>query len=119
MLFIDARKLGQMQNRVLRVLTDADIARITETYRNWRGHGEGTYEDVPGFCKSASLAEIAQHGYVLTPGRYVGASVDESDDETFVKKMEQLTEQLAAQFAASAQLEIRIRENLERIGYGW
>jgi type I restriction enzyme M protein len=118
-LFIDARKLGQMQSRVLRVLTDADIARITKTYRNWRGHGEGTYEDVPGFCKSASLAEIAQHGYVLTPGRYVGASVDESDDETFVEKMEQLTEQLAAQFAASAQLETQIRENLERIGYGW
>jgi type I restriction enzyme M protein len=71
-LFIDARKLGQMESRRLRVLSDDDIAKIADTYHASRNH-EGGYEDVPGFAKAASLDEIKTHDFVLTPGRYVGA----------------------------------------------
>ncbi|GEM49624.1 class I SAM-dependent DNA methyltransferase [Deinococcus cellulosilyticus] len=124
-LFIDARKLGEMETRVLRVLTDGDIKRISDTYHAWKGitpHGETApepYQDVPGFCKSANLTEIQGHGYVLTPGRYVGAEEVEDDDEPFEDKMRHLTAQLKAQFEESAQLEQVIRENLKGLGYGF
>ena len=73
-LFIDARKMGTLVDRVHRELTDEDIAKIAGTYHAWRGDkGAGEYEDVPGFCKAATLEEIRSHGHVLTPGRYVGA----------------------------------------------
>lgn len=78
--------------------------------------GAGTYEDVPGFCKSATLADIESHGYVLTPGRYVGAEEVEEDDEPFEEKMLRLTAKLEEQFAESAKLEAAIRENLRRLG---
>jgi type I restriction enzyme M protein len=94
-LFIDARKLGHMITRVQRELRDEDIVRIAETVAAWRGEvHEGAaiteYADVPGFCRSVPLAEIAQHGHVLTPGRYVGAEAVEDDDEVFAEKMERL-----------------------------
>ena len=73
-LFIDARKLGTLVDRVHRELTDEDIAQIAGTYHAWRGDKDaGEYADVPGFCKAATLEEIRKHGHVLTPGRYVGA----------------------------------------------
>jgi len=71
-LFIDARKLGRMETRVHRVLDAEDIEKVAGTYHAWRNVG-GSYEDVPGFCKSATFAEIKAHDFVLTPGRYVGA----------------------------------------------
>ena len=81
-LFIDARNMGQLVDRTRRELSDADIQKIADTYHAWRGEkGAGDYADVPGFCKSASLDEIRQHGHVLTPGRYVGAAAAEEDDE--------------------------------------
>jgi type I restriction enzyme M protein len=70
---------------------------------------------VPGFCKSATTDEIAAHGYVLTPGRYVGAADVEDDGELFEEKMKRLTSSLEAQFAESAQLEQAIRDNLKRL----
>ncbi|MEZ6070526.1 MAG: N-6 DNA methylase [Pirellulales bacterium] len=118
-LFIDARKLGQLIDRVHRELTDEDIARVADTYHAWRGDsGAGEYEDVPGFCKSATTAEIAEHGHVLTPGRYVGAAEVEEDDEPFEEKMQRLVGELDEQFAESAKLEAAIRANLEGLGYG-
>ena len=119
-LFIDARKLGMLIDRVHRELTDEDIARIADTYHAWRGDKDcrGKYEDVPGFCKSATLDEISQHGHVLTPGRYVGAEEVEDDGEPFEEKMQRLVAQLNGQFAESRKLEKAIRSNLEGLGYG-
>jgi type I restriction enzyme M protein len=116
-LFIDARDMGTLISRVRRELDDDDIAHIAATYHDWLDVNGDVYEDVPGFCKSATLDEIAGHGYVLTPGRYVGAPDIEDDGEPFEEKMEHLTAELAEQFAESAQLEDIIRDNLRSIGY--
>ncbi|WP_013320834.1 type I restriction-modification system subunit M [Gloeothece verrucosa] len=116
-LFIDARKLGVLIDRVHRELTSEEITRIAETYHNWRGSGKGEYEDVPGFCKSAALEDIRGHGYVLTPGRYVGAEEVDDDDEPFEEKMERLTKLLEEQFSESARLENEICQNLREFGY--
>jgi type I restriction enzyme M protein len=118
-LFIDARKMGTMVDRVHRDLTDEDIRKIATIYHAWRGEKDaGKYEDVPGFCKSASAAEMASHDFVLTPGRYVGAAEIEEDGEPFGQKIERLTATLDEQFADSARLEKRIRANLKGLGYG-
>jgi type I restriction enzyme M protein len=117
-LFIDARKLGFMETRVNRNFTDEDMAQIVGTYHNWRGDGGGTYQDMAGFCKSASLTEIQSHGYVLTPGRYVGIEAQEEDSEPFDLKMQRLTQTLYSQFEESGKLEAQIRANLEKLGYG-
>ena len=134
-LFIDARKMGSMVSRVNRELTADDIARIAGTYHTWRGEGSAgvspasskkqggqdarapLYEDVPGFCKSATTAEIAAHGFVLTPGRYVGAEEVEDDGEPFEEKMPRLVAELNAQFAESAVHEAVIRKNLQGLGF--
>lgn len=117
-LFIDARKLGVMVDRTHRELTEEEIQRIADTYYAWRGApGRGVYEDVAGFCKSATLEEIREHDYVLTPGRYVGIEEVEDDGEPFEEKMARLTEQLAEQFAKSRVLEQEIRKRLGGIGF--
>ncbi len=117
-LFIDARKMGFLVDRVHRELSDEDIARIARTYHAWRGEkGAGKYEDVAGFCKSAKLEEIASHGYVLTPGRYVGAEEAETDGEPFDAKMKRLTRTLSEQLAEGHKLEKEIRKNLASLGY--
>ena len=115
-LFIDARNMGSMISRRHRVLTDDDIAKIAGTYHAWRSLNSG-YEDVAGFCKFASLQEIRENDYVLTPGRYVGLEELEDDGISFEEKMMELTEELAEQFAESHALEAKIRENLEELGY--
>ncbi|WP_300319669.1 class I SAM-dependent DNA methyltransferase [Accumulibacter sp.] len=130
-LFIDARKLGTLIDRVHRELTDADLQKITTTYHLWRsarlspsplageGRAEGaSYADIAGFCKSATTAEIAAHGHVLTPGRYVGAEAIEDDGDPFEEKMPRLVAELHAQFAESAKLEEAIKVNLSGLGYG-
>ncbi|ABZ85580.1 n-6 DNA methylase [Heliomicrobium modesticaldum Ice1] len=114
-LFIDARKMGYMEDRKHRVLSEEDIQRIAQTYRNWK-KGEG-YEDVKGFCKSATLAEVREHEYILTPGRYVGVEEVEADTEAFDEKMSRLTGELAEMFAKSRHLEEEIRRRLGAIGY--
>lgn len=120
-LFIDARKLGRMDGRVTRVFDDEDVARIAATVHRWRADGEvgadEPYTDVPGFCRAVKLAEIAGHGHVLTPGRYVGAEEAEDDDEAFNEKMERLTALLAEQMTKGAELDGLIREKLDGLGY--
>ena len=116
-LFIDARHLGYMKDRVLRDFTSDDIKKIADTFHAWQ-HGE-SYEDVPGFCYAASLADIRKHDHVLTPGRYVGAEEQEEDSEAFADKMARLTTQLAEQFGESTKLEAEIKKNLAELGYGF
>ena len=119
-LFIDARNLGRMVDRTHRELTDDDIRRISDTYHAWRGDPDaGTYEDIPGFCKSATLEEIRHHGYVLTPGRYVGAEAVEDGGEPFEQKMARLVAQLREQQAEAAQLDAAIAANLRELGYDY
>ena len=116
LLFIDARQLGYMKDRVLRDFTLDDIRKVADTFHAWQ-YGE-VYEDVPGFCYSASLDDIRKHQHVLTPGRYVGAEEQEEDGEAFADKMARLTAQLAEQFGESAKLEGEIKKNLAGLGYG-
>jgi type I restriction enzyme M protein len=117
-LFIDGRKMGGMIDRVRRELTDEDVQRIADVYHAWRGEKDaGEYADVAGFCKSVKLEEIAKHGHVLTPGRYVGAEEVEDDDEAFAEKMTRLTEQLGEQMAKGAELDALIRQKLGGLGY--
>jgi len=140
-LFIDARKLGSMISRVQCEFTDEVIERIANTVAAWRGsspdHGstgsprtgeesvrpelvEGQiYQDILGYCRSVTLAEIAEHGHVLTPGRYVGAEAVEDDDESFAEKMQKLTETLGEQMAKGAELDQLIRQKLGGLGYGF
>ncbi|GAB4061299.1 class I SAM-dependent DNA methyltransferase [Uliginosibacterium sediminicola] len=114
-LFIDARNLGYMKDRVLRDFKIEDIAKIAATFHAWQ-RGEG-YADEAGFCKAAKLDDIRKSDYVLTPGRYVGAAAQEVDAEAFEDKMARLTAALGEQFKESARLEAEIRKNLAGLGY--
>jgi type I restriction enzyme M protein len=117
-LFIDARKLGHLVDRVHRDLADEEINRIARTYHAWRGEKDsGRYEDMPGFCKTATTGEIASHGYILTPGRYVGTETQEDDAEPFEEKMSRLVAEVETQFSDGERLERTIRENLKRFGF--
>ncbi|OAV43958.1 class I SAM-dependent DNA methyltransferase [Lewinella sp. 4G2] len=112
-LFIDARNLGHLINRRTRELSDEDIFKISDTYHNWR-NVDGTYEDIPGFCSSASLERVQELGYVLTPGRYVGMEEVE-DDFDFGERFEELQEELAKQMKEEQRLNAAITEQLGKI----
>ena len=125
-LFIDARQCGYMIDRVLRDFDDEkDIRRIADTFYAWKavsrhsrdGGNPGPYHDIPGFCKSVTLADIKAHEYVLTPGRYVGAAAQEDDGELFEEKMKRLVAQLQAQTAQARKLDEAIAQNLRELGY--
>ena len=142
MLFIDARKLGQLVDRTHRELTDNEVSRIAQTYHAWRGSsstsspstGEKTSSPLPrwarvrvkvsntptspAFANPPSLDDIRKHGHVLTPGRYVGAEAQESDAEPFVEKMKRLTATLREQQAEAGKLDAAITDNLRKLGYG-
>ena len=118
-LFIDARKMGVLVDRTRRELTDEEIKKIADTYHAWRGEQDaGEYADVAGFCKSATLEDIRKHGYVLTPGRYVGAAEQEDDGEPFEEKMLRLSALWREQRAEAARLDAAIEANLKELGYG-
>ena len=131
-LFIDARQMGYMKDRVLRDFTDDDLKHICDTFHNWQTEGqdsaqqivgrdlsrqEAAYENIAGYCKSAKLEEIQKHDYVLTPGRYVGAAEEEDDGEPFADKMARLTSTLKDQFEESSRLEAEIKTNLAGLGF--
>lgn len=119
-LFIDARNLGYMKDRVLRDFTRDDIEKVADLYHAWKTGAEVNgiaYEDQAGFCKSATLAEITKHDFVLTPGRYVGATEELDDGIPFGAKMATLSAKLSEQFNASTMLEAEIKKNLAGLGY--
>jgi len=125
-LFIDARKMGSMIDRVHRELTGGDIQKIADSYHTWRGDSSlgnrqstiGNYQDISGYCKSATIEEIRKHGHVLTPGRCVGAADQEDDGEPFAEKMARLSALLREQQAEAARLDAVIAANLKELEYG-
>lgn len=119
-LFIDAREMGYMVDRAERALTDEEIVKIGDTFHAWRGSSSAAakgleYEDVPGFCRSATLEEIKAAGYALTPGRYVGAAEVEDDGEPIDEKIARLKTELFAALDESARLEKVVRMQMERV----
>ncbi len=116
-LFIDARRMGKLIDRVHREMDDKDIDKITAVYHSWRGTN-GNYKDKAGWWKSAALEDIKPHGYVLTPGRYVGAEEVEDDGIPFKDKMKELTNNLYKQMEEGKKLDAIIRENLTHLGFG-
>ena len=117
-LFIDARKMGELVDRTRRELTDAEIQKIADTYHAWRGEkNAGKYADVAGFCKSATLEDIRKHDHVLTPGRYVGSAEQEEDGEPFEEKMRRLSALWREQRAEGARLDALIEANLNELGF--
>jgi type I restriction enzyme M protein len=115
-LFIDAGEIGYMEDRTHRAFSDEDIQKIAGTYHEWRNKG-GKYEDIKGFCKSATLEEIKKHNYVLTPGRYVGITDEKDDGIPFDEKMAELTKKLKEQIEEEKRLNEKIKESLESIGF--
>ena len=113
-LFIDARNMGTLINRRTRKLTDDDIRKIADTYHSWK-KDDGSYKDVPGFCKSATFDEVRELDYVLTPGRYVGL-LEEDDDFDFEERVQKLTAELKTQMEECTKLDDRIKENLAKVG---
>jgi type I restriction enzyme M protein len=129
-----------MQTRTLRVLTDghfvdgdlpptSDIGRIVYAYRQWRGeqapewwgakvHGEWKYRDAPGFCRATTTGEIEKHGFVLTPGRFVGAEEQDGDGESFAEKFPRLLAELETQFRKGAELVKNIQKKLKGVDHG-
>lgn len=120
-LFIDARKMASLlpDSRTQKAFSEDEIAKIAYAYHTWRGTqwADGEYEDELGFCKSATHEEIEKHEFVLTPARYVGADIDEMDNETYEEKMSLLTALLSEQLKEAELLDINIKDNLEVIGY--
>ncbi len=123
-LFIDARKLGFMEDRTHKALDpQKDIQYIADCYHAWRGEPveheafKNGYQDIAGFCKSTKIEEVKEHGYVLTPGRYVGAEEQEDDGEAFAEKMARLTTQLAQQMQQSQAMDAEIKKQLARVGF--
>ena len=117
-LFIDARKLGHMVDRTRRELAEEDIGQVARTYHAWRGEKDaGGYQDLPGFCRAATLAEIGEHNYVLTPERYVGAEATQDDGEPFEDKMQRLGTRWLEQQAQAVKLDAAIKTNLKSLGF--
>ena len=118
-LFSDSRRMGALADRVHREFQDAEVLQIAGTYRAWRGDMEaGSYQDVPSFCNSATVAEIKMHGYVLNPGRYVGSEVAEEGDVPFEEAFQNLSGSLRHQFQEGAELQLDILTVLGRIQNG-
>ncbi len=114
-LFIDAREMWEMVTRKNRELSETDINKISNTYHNWKVWSD--YEDILGFCKSASIEEVKKNDFILTPGRYVWVALNEDNDETFESKMLKYTTELSEQMKEEKILDERIKENLASIGY--
>ncbi len=116
-LFIDARKLGAMVDRRHRELTAENIKKIADIYHAWRGESNKKYQDIPGFCKSATIDQIRKQQWILTPGRFVGTEEEEDDEEAFSGKMKRLTSELSEQMKQGQKLDDEIKKNLQSIGF--
>jgi len=126
-LFIDARKLGFMKNRVNREFSDDDVQKIAQTVHLWRedqdraevpeGEDAPVYADIPGFCKSATLEEIQAHGCVLSPGRYTGSEEVDDDDDAFKERLDEIVGELKGLFGRSDALRVEVKKGMKELGY--
>ena len=117
-LFIDCRAMGSMISRKQRELTDKDIAKISDTYHNWRSKEyQQTYKDIPGFCQAANIQQVRKNNYILTPGRYIDFAAEIEDGVAFDDKMQKLTATLKEQMQKANELDETIKTNLKKIGY--
>ena len=117
-LFISASKMGQMISRTHRELTNEEIKQIAKIYHAWRGENYlDEYNDIPGFCKSATIEEVRQYDYMLTPGRYVGVELQREDDEVFEDKMSKLSSQWFGYSREANEIDQKILSNLEILGF--
>ena len=118
-LFIDARELGTMISRKQKELSEKDIAKISDTYHNWRSKAdfEANYKDIAGFCKSANIQDVRKNNYILTPGRYIDFKEVAEDGIAFDNKMQTLSATLSAQMQKANDLDEAIKLNLSKIGY--
>jgi type I restriction enzyme M protein len=117
-LFIDARQIGHMEARTLRAFSEADIMRISDTYHSWRGTESSTgeeYADMLGFCRAVTMSDIAEHGYVLTPGRYVGSEEAEDDDEPLDEKIARLGSEIRDGFKRREDLQATVLAALDAL----
>ena len=114
-LFIDTKKIGALISRKNKAFNDDDIKQIADVYHNWRNI-DGSYEDVQGFCKSATLAEVEANNFVLTPGRYVGTEEAEDDGISYDEKVAEISQNLKGYFEKSTALHERIKINLAKVG---
>lgn len=115
-LFIDGNDLGYMEDRTHRMFGDEDVARIANTYHEWRKK-DGKYADIKGFSRSAPIEEVKKHGFVLTPGRFVGIPDAEDDVTSFGERMTDLTTKLKEQMAKEQELNSEIKKQLAKIGF--
>ena len=115
-LFIDASEVGFMADSTHREFTEEDVAKISNTYHEWRKR-DGKYEDIKGFCKSANIEEITKHNFVLTPGRYIGIKDEEDDGIPFNEKIAELTNKLAEQMQEEKKLDEEIKKQLKNVGF--
>lgn len=115
-LFIDASEFGFMADRTHREFTEEDVAKISNTYHEWRKQ-DGKYEDIKGFCKSAKIEEITKHNFILTPGRYVGIKDEEDDGIPFEEKIAELTTKLSEQMKEEKRLDEEIKKQLKNVGF--
>lgn len=117
-LFIDARQMGRMETRTLRVFDEEDFRKIAGTYHAWRGEqGAGDYANVPGFCKAAAVEEVERNDFVLTPGRYVGLAIPEvrADEAPLEDQLRELASQLQGQTSRARLLDDQIARSLESL----
>ncbi|MDD4353491.1 MAG: N-6 DNA methylase, partial [Candidatus Nanoarchaeia archaeon] len=115
-LFIDASEIGFMADRTHREFTEEDISKVSKTYHEWR-QTDSAYEDIKGFCKSASIEDIAKHDFFLTPGRYVGIKDEKDDGVPFEEKIADLTRILAEQILEEKKLDEEIEKQLKNVGF--
>ena len=115
-LFIDTSEVGYMEDKTHRAFSDEDMAKIADTYHEWRKR-DSKYKDIKGFCKSANIEEITKHNFVLTPGRYVGVKDEIDDGIPFAEKIAGLTKKLSEQIAEEKELDGEIKKQLQSVGF--
>jgi len=115
-LFIDARETYTQLDRAHREFTEEQIQKIAGIVRAYREEKEaGKYKDILGLCKVATIKEIKEQGYSLNPGRYVGVTDEEKEDENFEEKIGELNDDFQKLTQEVHGLEEKISKNIKKV----